>query len=194
MARVTIPEEGQADPAAFAWQAYGGRMAEAGFGFSLAVYKHSQLSLRESEAARVRTAQINGCRICKAWRGIRDTPEFLAAAGQEGPSVVDNGPAPDEAFYEAIASWRGSPLFTPRERAALEFAERMAADPQQLAVDDGFWEGTMSAFSDAEVTDLTLSVAAWMAMGRATHVLGLDQVCALPGKPETSRREAEGVV
>ena len=97
-------------------------MAAAGFAFSTAIYRHSRLSHRESEAARVRTAQINGCRICQAWRGAADTPALLAAAGAgDGPSVVDNGPVPDEAFYQAITDWRGSPLFSPRERAAIAF-------------------------------------------------------------------------
>lgn len=183
MLKLTVPNDAQADPAAYVWQVHGRELAEAGFAFSRSVYKHSILSHRESEAARVRTAQINGCQICKSWRGARDTPELLAAAGEgDGPSVVDNGAAPTEAFYEAIADWRGSTLFTPRERAALEFAERMAADPQGMSADWDFWETTMGAFSDAEKVDLTLSVASWMAMGRATHVLGLDQTCAIPGR------------
>lgn len=181
MARVHIPAEQSGDAAAYAWDAYGGPMAAAGFAFSRAVYRHSRLSLRESEAARVRTAQINGCRICMAWRGAADTPALLAAAGEEGPSVVDNGPAPEEAFYRAIGKWRGSPLFSERERIALEFAERIAAEPQGLAADDPFWARARALFDDAEIVDLTLSVASWMAMGRATHVLGLDQSCPFPG-------------
>lgn len=179
MVRVHIPDQVLTNPAAYAWSHYGGAMADAGFAFSRAVYKNSMLSLRESEAARVRTAQINGCITCIGWRGARDTPAILEAAGQGGRSVVDNGPAPSEDFYEAITEWRNSSLFSPRERIALEFAERMAAEPRKLAVDDEFWARAKSLFGDAEIVDLTLSVASWMAMGRAMHVLGLDQVCTM---------------
>jgi len=34
-------------------------------------------------------------------------------------------------------------------------------------------------FSDAEITDLTYSIAGWMGMGRVFHVLGMDQSCAI---------------
>ena len=34
-------------------------------------------------------------------------------------------------------------------------------------------------FSDAEITDLTYCIAGWMGMGRAAHVLGLDQNCEI---------------
>lgn len=182
MNRVHIPTEAVNDAAAFAWKEYGGAIADAGFAFSRAVYRHSKLSLRESEAARLRTAQINGCAICKSWRGARDTPALLAAAGEsDGPSVVDNGPTPDELFYSSIETWRDSPVFSERERTALELAERIAIEPQAVATDDQFWTRIHKHFGDDEIVDLTLSIAAWIAMGRATHVLGLDQACPFPG-------------
>lgn len=37
---------------------------------------------------------------------------------------------------------------------------------------------------------MTLSVAAWMAMGRATHVLGLDRSCPLPGQDGIAHADA----
>ena len=54
--------------------------------------------------------------------------------------VTDNGPAPDEAFYAAVDQWRTSPLFSDRERTAIEFAERFAEEPKAIADDEDFWQ------------------------------------------------------
>jgi len=108
--------------------------------------------------------------------------------------VVDNAPVPEEAFYRAIGQWRDSPLFSARERIALEFAERIATGPQGLAADDAFWIRARALFNDTESVDLTLSVASWMAMGRATHVLGLDRGCPFPGTaPATAAAPGRGI-
>ena len=91
--------------------------------------------------------------------------------------MTDNGPAPDEAFYEAIAEWRTSPVFSERERLAIEFAERFGTEPQALAGDEAFWARMNAAFSDAEIVDLAHCTAAWAGLGRVAHVLGFDTVC-----------------
>ena len=58
-----------------------------------------------------------------------------------------------------------------------------AAQRHRLRFEDGFaddeayWQRLHAAYSDDEIVDLTLCVAAWMAMGRVTHVLELDTVC-----------------
>ncbi len=36
-----------------------------------------------------------------------------------------------------------------------------------------------SAFSDDEIVDLSYCIAGWMGMGRVTHALGFDAVCAV---------------
>lgn len=95
-------------------------------------------------------------------------------AGRE--TVVDRGPAPDEAFYRAVSQWRDSPLYSERERLAIGYAEYMSLDPQGLARDDGFWERVRAVYSDAEVVDLSYCVFGWF-QGRVTHALGLDGVC-----------------
>ena len=181
MANLDIPAEQINTPGTFAFGHYVPEIAEAAFAYSRSVYLHSCLSHREFEGARIRTAQINGCRACQSWRGARDTPAYLAAGGNLGAhSIVDNGPAPDDAFYDAVTDWRNSPVFSPRERLAIAFAEGMGLEPQVLSADAEFWVQARQLFSNQEILDLTLSIGSWMALGRAMHVLGFDTICPMP--------------
>ncbi|MEU3277779.1 carboxymuconolactone decarboxylase family protein [Streptomyces antibioticus] len=129
--------------------------------FSLAVYAHTTLGLREFEAARLRIAQINGCMFCLDWRTERD------------------GLKVEEEFAGAVAEWRTTGAFDERTRLAAEYAERYALDHHNL--DEEFW-GRMSArYSQAEIVELTMSLGSWLAFGRLNRVLGLDAMCVLPG-------------
>ena len=162
---------------------YAQEITAAARNFSLVTYRRSKLSLREFEGARARTAEINGCRRCQGWRSARDLPDYFAAFDLTPENTVaDRGPAPDEAYYRAVSDWRTSPLYSPRERIAIEYAERMGTDPQGLAVDDDFWTRTKQVFSDEEIVDLSYCIACWMGLGRVSHVLGADTdgVCAIP--------------
>ena len=162
---------------------YAPEITSAARAFSLATYQRSKLSLREFEGARARTAQINGCRRCQAWRSARDLPDYFAAFGQTpDATVASRGPAPDEAYYAAVADWATSPIYSPREKVAIEYAERMGTDPQGLSADDAFWVRAKAVFSDEEIVDLSYCIACWMGLGRVSHVLGVDgsDVCAVP--------------
>ena len=178
MIRIDLPEQDAADPYGYASRNHAREIMAAAGGFSKAVYQHSLLSLREFEGARSHTAQINGCVICQQFRAARDAQSMFAASGQRpAHTVVDNGPAPDEDFYAAVENWRTSPLFSPRERTAIEFAERFAEEPKVIAEDEDFWARAHALFSDEEIVDLAHSVAAWVGLGRVAHVLGFDSVC-----------------
>lgn len=178
MIRIDVPAAQSHDPYGFAGANHAREIMAAAGGFSKAVYTHSRLSLREFEGARSRTAAINGCLICQAFRAARDTPAMFAGNGVRPPHLVsDNGPAPDEAFYAAVSEWRTSPLFSDRERLAIEFAERFAEEPKALSADEDFWTRAHAAFDDGEIVDLAHSVASWVGLGRVAHVLGFDTVC-----------------
>ncbi|EZP74080.1 hypothetical protein BV96_00168 [Sphingomonas paucimobilis] len=178
MIRIDIPADSAADPYSYAARTHGREIMAGADAFSKAVYQHSILSLREFEGARSRIAQINGCVICQQFRAAKDAPSMFAATGVRPDHLIsDNGPAPDEAFYDAVEQWRTSPLFSPRERLAIEFAERFAQEPKVIAADEDFWERAHALFSDAEIVDLAHSVAAWVGLGRVAHVLGFDSVC-----------------
>ena len=191
MIRVDVPEQYRDDPSPYVWSTHVPEIAAAAVGYSKAVYEGSNLSLREFEGARVRTAQINGCLVCQSFRANRDLRGYLERVGGDvNRSVVGRGDAvPDEAFYAAVAEWRTSPLFSARERIAIEFADRMGMEPKSLASDEAFWQRAHAHFSDKEIVDLSFSVASWMAMGRVAHVLGLDTTCAI-GPPSVQREVA----
>lgn len=178
MIRIAMPEDASANPHGFAARTHAKSIMAAAGNFATTVYRDSMLSLREFEAARLRTAEINGCVICQQFRTARDGADMLAGTGARPERfVANNGEAPDEAFVAALAEWRTSPLFTDRERLAVEFAERFAEEPKVLAADEDFWSRMHASFSDAEIIDLSHCVAAWMGLGRIAHVLGFDSVC-----------------
>ena len=112
-------------------------------------------------------------------RAARDLPGHIERSGGDAAKaaeVRDNTP-PDEAFYAAVLNWRDATEFSPRERLAIEYAERLGETPQSMDTDEAFWTAMHTHFSDREIVDLTFSIGSWMALGRFTHVLALDGVC-----------------
>jgi alkylhydroperoxidase family enzyme len=71
-----------------------------------------------------------------------------------------------------------------RERAALDFAERLAAAP--TAIDDGFMAELRRLFTDAEVVELGLVAAAFTMLGRLHRAFGV-----APMQPTTHTLLAE---
>ncbi|MGW7311635.1 carboxymuconolactone decarboxylase family protein [Streptomyces sp. NPDC054835] len=155
---IDIPE-GQ-EPIGYVWGDMVPGIGMAAANFSLSVYSHTTLGLREFEAARLRIAQINGCRFCLDWRTDRD-----------GEKVEDE-------FPEAVLAWRTTGAFDERTRLAAEYAERYALDHHHL--DEEFWARMTGAYSQVEIVELTMSLGSWLAFGRLNRVLGLDTVCVLP--------------
>ncbi|GGO45867.1 MULTISPECIES: carboxymuconolactone decarboxylase family protein [Streptomyces] len=148
------------EPIGYVWGEMVPGIGAAAANFSMAVYEHTTLGLREFEAARLRVAQINGCAFCLDWRTERD--------GQK----VEDG------FADAVTEWRTTDAFDDRTRLAAEYAERYALDHHGL--DDDFWTRMKERYSQAEIVELTMSVGSWLAFGRLNHVLGIDSVCVLP--------------
>lgn len=179
MARVSVPDDAAGNPYGYVLGHYAPKIGAAGGAFASAVYQSSTLPLRVLEAARFRTAQINGCMVCKSMRAARHVDQFIAAGGGDVSQsiVARGGAAPDEHFYASVDQWRSADCFSERERMAIEHSERMAEDPRGFAEDEAYWTRLHATFSDEEIVDLTLAIAAWMAMGRVTHILELDTVC-----------------
>jgi alkylhydroperoxidase family enzyme len=67
-----------------------------------------------------------------------------------------------------------SDLFSPRERAALTFAELMATDHHK--VDDAVFAELRRHFSEAEVVELGVATALFVGLGRFNAILGIDPV------------------
>jgi alkylhydroperoxidase family enzyme len=159
------------------------QMAAAMEALAAAVYQETTLSFREAEGARIRIAHINGCLMCQGFRIAEQLPAaLLKMNSREGAnSSGSRGEAPTEQFYEAAArGYQTFEGFSARERLAVEFAERVALEPDPLPYDDEFWGRLQSHFTADEIVDLTYSVTTWIATGRAVHVLGLDAACAAP--------------
>lgn len=177
--RIEIPPEHQSAPTEHLAQDYPSKILEAAQNYGPKPYQYSKLSLRELEGARYRTALINGCNVCKNFRGGRDFPAmFEIFDGDLENSVYTRGPAPDEEYYQNVTNWEIYPGYSERERLAIRYAEGMGQTPEDIARDEEFWERAKAVFSDDEIVDMTYSIACWVGLGRAQHILGLDTVCS----------------
>ena len=65
-----------------------------------------------------------------------------------------------------------STLLSPRERAAVRFAEKLAVDHQK--VDDGLWAELREQFSESELIELAMHTTLFIGLGRFNEVIGLD--------------------
>lgn len=62
--------------------------------------------------------------------------------------------------------------FSARERAALQFAEKLAVDHHRI--DDAFFEELHQQFSDAEILELGMMIGQYIGFGRLLKVLDLE--------------------
>ena len=62
--------------------------------------------------------------------------------------------------------------FTPRERAALGFAEKLAVDHH--GIDDAFFDELRGQFSDPEILELGMMIGQYIGFGRLLKVLDLE--------------------
>jgi hypothetical protein len=133
MPRIVIPDQFADNPTSFVLATHAREISDAALAYSKAVYQHSMVSLREFEGARARVAQINGCLVCQKFRSARDVPGYMEGiGGNPARAISGHGhPEPDEAFYEAVAQWRESPLFSERERLAIELGSRLIISTRQ---------------------------------------------------------------
>lgn len=87
-----------------------------------------------------------------------------------------------EAKLAAVAQWRDSPLFTPAERMALEYAERMTITGQR--VDDELFARLREHFSEGQVVELTAAIALENFRSKLNPALGVaaQGFCLLPSR------------
>jgi AhpD family alkylhydroperoxidase len=94
------------------------------------------------ELVKLRASQINGCGFC--------VDMHASDARKAGES---------ERRLYAVAVWRETPFFSPRERAALAWTEALTRLSQQPAL-DGDFAALREQFSEREMVDLSLAIAA----------------------------------
>jgi alkylhydroperoxidase family enzyme len=152
-----------ADDDAAAWVSKSPDIGVAMAGFTNAVYNKNRLPMRVRELARMVIALDNECVVCQ---NTRDSDGIAAGV--------------DEDLYDHAAEWRTWPGYSPQERVAAEFAERFASDHTGLRDDEDFWDRCNEEFSDELLTDLALSCAMWLGMGRMLRTLDIGQSCKIP--------------
>ncbi|MBS0325938.1 MAG: carboxymuconolactone decarboxylase family protein [Proteobacteria bacterium] len=94
------------------------------------------------ELVRTRVSQINGCAFC-----LDMHTQDARAAGES-----------EQRLY-ALSAWRDTPFFTPRERAALAWAEAVT-NVAEGGVTDSDFAAAHEHFGDEELADLTLAIVA----------------------------------
>lgn len=62
--------------------------------------------------------------------------------------------------------------YSPRERLALEYAERLALDHHNI--DDAFFDRLRTCFDDGEVLELGMMIGQYLGFGRLLKVLDLE--------------------
>jgi len=112
----------------------------------------------------VRVSQINHCAFCVD----------VNAATLERRGV-------DQAKILALGTWRDSPLFTPIERASLEYAEAMTRS--DAGVDDRVFAGLKPHFDDDAIVELTGLIAFQNMSSKFNAALDVPPqgFCQLPG-------------
>lgn len=78
-----------------------------------------------------------------------------------------------EEVYAHVSAYRDRADYSEREKLAIEYAERFALE--HLSLDDAFFARLRARFTDEELLDLSICVATFLALGRLTKVLRLDQ-------------------
>lgn len=94
------------------------------------------------ELVKLRVSQINNCAFCADMHALD--------ARRNGES---------ERRLYAVAVWRDSPFFTPRERAALAWTESVTLLSQSNVPDDVYAQ-LREEFDEREAVDLTVAIAA----------------------------------
>ena len=81
-----------------------------------------------------------------------------------------------------VLAWRDSKLFSPSERAALEYAERITTTGQK--VDDALFAELKKHFTEAQIVELTAAIAMENFRSKFNPPLGIEAqgFCMVPTK------------
>ena len=85
-----------------------------------------------------------------------------------------------------VVSWRDSTLFSPAERVALEYAERITYTDRQ--VNDTFFAELRQHFTEAQIVEVTAAVALENFRSKFNPSLGIEAqgFCMVPSKPKAA--------
>jgi AhpD family alkylhydroperoxidase len=122
--------------------------------FSMAVSKNSALEPTLHHLVEIRASQLNGCAFC--------VDMHVKQARLHGER---------ELRLHHVVIWRESPLFSPRERAALAWTEALTQLPAE-GVSDALYDKVRTQLSEQEISDLTYAITAinaWNRLNAAFH-------------------------
>jgi AhpD family alkylhydroperoxidase len=114
----------------------------------------AELAASLRELVRLRVSLMNGCGYC-----VRLHTSELEKVGETAERIV------------GVVDWRGSDLYTKRERAALAWAEAVT-DIQDEHAPDVLYDEVRAQFSDVETVNLTLVISTINAWNRISIALG----------------------
>lgn len=120
---------------------------------------HSPLGPRLTELVRLAVAEQTGCPVCRAVRrpgARRDGVDEVLVAELRDPA---------------------STAFSRRERLAIDYATDLAGDHQAITTET--YARLDEAFTRAEVAELALLAASFLAQGRILETLTRGSVCAI---------------
>jgi AhpD family alkylhydroperoxidase len=115
---------------------------------------HSGIEHKLLHLIKLRVSQINGCAFCidMHWKDLR-------ALGENEPRLY------------GLNAWRETPLYSDRERAALEWAEAVTLISNHH-VDQALFDKVAHHFNDKELADLTWAIAAINTWNRIAIPMG----------------------
>jgi len=132
-------------------------------GFYTPLQFEGLLSRKLIELVRLAIAQINECQNCLLTRY---------------PDSIDDGLT--EELVAALPHAQSSDLFNEREKAAIEFGQKMAAN--HFSVGDDDYIRLHQHFSEQEIVELCLDVAMFVGLGRLFATIDArNSVCVIPG-------------
>jgi alkylhydroperoxidase family enzyme len=137
-------------------------LAQTWFDHNAAVRGQTKLSGRLREIVIIRIALLNGVDYVLA----QHVPALAVAAGLTA------------AECEALADWRATGLFDPRERAALAYAEAMTLF---TSVPDDVFADLRRHFDDREIVELSVLIGTYIMHNRVMKALAIDL------EPESNR-------
>jgi AhpD family alkylhydroperoxidase len=115
----------------------------------------SSLGRQLVELVQIRVSQINGCAYC-----VDMHARELRKDGESWKRL------------NVLSAWRETPFFTPKEQAALAWAESLTRLPDGYADRNAEFDALQTHFTEQEIVELTWAVAAinaWNRMAIGMH-------------------------
>ena len=132
--------------------------------------RESKLETPLLELVRMRASMLNGCAYC-----IDMHSKDARAAGES-----------EQRLY-ALSAWQETPFYTPRERAALAWADALTLI-SDTEIDDELYESVREEFSEDEIAMLTLAIVAINGWNR--FAIGFRSVPGSYQPPSTASRSS----